>query len=37
MAQQEEQSEDIPVLLDDQANDLMLESEQAVNALNIVN
>lgn len=37
LAQQEEQSEDIPVLLDDQVKDLMLESEQAVNALNIVN
>ena len=37
LAQQEEQSEDVPILLDDQANDLMLESQQAVNALNIVN
>lgn len=37
LAQQEEQSEDIPILLDDQANDLMLESEQAVNALNLIN
>lgn len=37
LAQQEEQSEDIPILLDDQVNDLMLESEQAVNALNLIN
>lgn len=37
LAQQEEHSEELPVLLDDQANELILESKQAVNALNIAN
>lgn len=36
LTQQEKQSNEVPVLLDNQTNDLMLQSEQAVISLNLV-
>jgi|GEM_PF-2307345 len=36
LTQQEEQSNDVPVLLDDQTNNLILQSEQAVTTLHLV-